>query len=783
MKRKRKPRRRTPSTLRRLSILALKFSICACLLGAGALTVYTLYVSEQVQERFAGRKWSIPSRVYSDTTLLYPGQPTTAEFLENTLKRLDYRPVKRLPAMPGEYRTGDSALEISLRPLTVPGRQRPGFPALIQLRGGRIESMRNTATGEPLYTLELEPAEVMLFFGPQREQRELIALQHMPRHLIHAVLATEDRRFYQHAGIDPVGILRAMLINMRHGSVRAGGSTITQQLAKCYFLTPQRTLLRKFKELCIALSIELGYSKDEILEMYLNEIYLGQKGTIAISGIAEAAKFYFGKSAEGLSVAEAATIAGLIRAPNRYSPYVNAERSRARRNAVLKAMAENGWLTPEHARAAGDAPLTTAGYTVRSRTAAYFMDHVARQLQEFYSADDLEGLGLSIYTTLDMQVQQAAEQALSRGLKRLEDRYPNFKTTDPEKKLQGAVVVLQPRTGTILAMVGGRDYGQSQFNRITQALRQPGSAFKPIVYLSALDSLTPASMLSNAPVTYTLHGREWSPKNYDDSAPPEMLLRDALAQSVNRPAVAAAMQTGLDRIIACARRLGITSALEPYPSMALGSFEVAPLELARAYCCFAADGLLPYPRALSLVADEQGRILNQRHMEIRQAATPAQAFLISSLLQSVVTDGTARSLRAMGCTFPSAGKTGTTDNKRDAWYVGFTPDIVALVWIGFDDGRSIHTTGSGAALPVWADMMLALPQHISGTWLPEPQGILRRTICKRSGLRPDAGACTETREEYFLNGSAPEQTCTLCRHDGDSNPVTNFMKGLYERLR
>ena len=446
-------------------------------------------------------------------------------------------------------------------------------------------------------------------------------------------------------------------------------------------------------------------------------------------------------------------------------------------------MQENGWLSAEDAAAACEAPVMTAGFTLQPRIAAYFMDYVAGQLHELYSADDLAALGLSIHTTLDAQVQRAAEQALERGLKRLEARFPDFKTRDPDKKLQGAIVVMQPRTGAILAMVGGRDYGESQFNRITQAYRQPGSAFKPIVYLSALDSMTPATMLANEPITYNLHGKLWSPKNYDDKAPGALLLRDALALSVNRAAVAAAMQTGLERVIDCARSLGITSELEPYPSMALGSFEIAPLELARAYCSFAADGLLPYPRALSMVTDEKGRILEQRHLEIKRATTPAKAFLISSLLQSVVSDGTARGLRSMGVAFPTAGKTGTTDDNRDAWYVGYTPDIVALVWVGFDDGRSSRSTGAAAALPIWADLMQAIPQHISGAWLAQPPGIVRLTICKRSGLAADSGACPETREEYFLAENAPDRTCTTCRGSGAVNRVQNVIKGLYERIR
>jgi penicillin-binding protein 1B len=781
-KTRKRPRRRTPSFARRLRSFAVRLAVYACLLVCVLLAVYTMYVSSYVQERFAGRRWSIPSKVYSDTTLLYPGQPATAAYLEDTLTRLEYRRVRHHPEEPGHYRVRPGAFEIALRALDIPGRRRNGFPVRITLAQGRIQSITNLKNSEDLFTLELEPEEIMLFYGPERIRRELVALDSIPPYLVHAVLAAEDHRFYEHHGIDPAGILRAAAVNIRHGSVRAGGSTITQQLAKCYFLTPQRTFTRKFKELCIALSMEQQYSKDEILEIYLNEIYLGQKGSVSINGIAEASKFYFGKAAGSLTAAEAATIAGLIRAPNTYSPYNDPRRCRMRRDDVLNAMLKQGWLRPDELQKALAAPVETAGYAAPTRTAPYFMDYVARQLHELYSPEDLAAMGLTIYTTLDTRVQAAAEQALARGLTRLESQYPKLKNPDPAKKLQGAIVVMQPRTGAILAMVGGRDYGTSQFNRITQASRQPGSAFKPIVYLSALDVLTPASLLSNEETTYDLHGRQWTPKNFDDRAPQQMLLRDALAMSVNRPAVAAAMQTGLDRIIANARALGISSPLEPYPSIALGAFEVVPLELARAYCSFAADGLLPYPRALSLVADENDRVLEQHHMEITQATTPAKAFLISSLLQSVVSDGTARSLAARGITFPSAGKTGTTDDSRDAWYIGYTPDLVALVWVGFDDARSMQTTGSGAALPIWADLMRAIPQHVSGSWLAQPPGIIQKTICLQSGLPAEPGVCRTVRDEYFLVENCPRQSCELCYNGTLHKGVKKFMKGLYDRL-
>ena len=649
----------------------------------------------------------------------------------------------------------------------------------IAFDGNRIISIVDLNSGHPMSILELEPEEIMLFFGPKRERRQLVSIDQVPQNVIHAVLAAEDHRFYEHKGLDPIGILRAIYTDLRHGSIRQGGSTITQQLVKNYFLSPERSLIRKFKEMFMSITIEMMYNKNEILEIYLNEIYMGQKGPEAINGIGEAAVFYFGKPVNQLSLAEAATLGGLIKGPNHYSPYINKDRCMKRRNVVLKAMYEQGWISDEELNTALALPVKAVGYESYGKKAPYFMDYLSDQLTALYSSQDLSSLGLSVYTTLDTQVQMAAENALKKGLDALEKSNPALSRTDPKKKLQGAIIVMQPKTGYVLAMVGGRNYSVSQFNRITQARRQPGSAFKPFVYLSGLDKFTPASILSNKPRTYEINGKEWTPQNYSPMMEECVTVREALAKSINLATVDLAMQVGIDHIVKTARSLGFSTPMKPYPSIALGSFEVIPLELARAYCPFAADGVLPFPLALKEVLDDSGNILEQRHMSIREVTTPEKAFIMSSLLQSVVEKGTASSLKKMGITFPVAAKTGTTNDYRDAWFVGYTPDILALIWVGFDDGDPIYATGSKAALPIWADLMNALPQYVSGEWFRMPPGVVRGIACPETRQQAVGDKCSHPMEEYFLAGHVPEGYCPVYRHGNSFERTFNGIKDHY----
>lgn len=771
--------RKTKKTHIRKRIFLKATGIVLVFAAAGAF-LYLWYLSYDIEKRFSGRRWSIPSRVFSDTTILYPGETFLRERLVAKLFRLGYRNVSHPPEQRGEIRVNGPVLELFLRDLKTPHQSRDGFPLRIRFEKDRIDSIDRIDTGQSIPLLELDPEELMLFFGPEREERRLISLNEVPKDLMHAVLAAEDARFFQHPGMDLFGIIRALVSNIRHGALREGGSTITQQLAKNYFLTHERTLSRKFKELLISLSIEAKYSKTEILEIYLNEIYLGNKGSVSVNGMGEASFFYFGKPVTDLSIPEAATLAGLIRAPNHYSPFTDKERAKRRRDAVLNSMFSHGWISDRELKVSLSQPVKTAEHETYAKQAPYFTDYLSQQLLSLYSQEALTTLGLSIFTTLDPEVQRAAEEALLRGLNRLEKSNPALLRRDSDKRLQGAVVVLQPRTGYILAMAGGRRYGETQFNRITQARRQPGSAFKPFVFLAGMEHYTPATMLSNEAKSYLIDGKEWRPENYSPVSETRMSMRTALAKSVNRATADLALKIGVDSIIATASSFEFSTPFPPYPSICLGSAEVIPMELARAYCAFAADGVLPNPVSLKEVVNEKEEILERRQLKIREATSPQKAFIMTSMLRSVTETGTARSLKDMGISFPVAGKTGTTNDFKDAWFVGYTPDILVLVWVGFDDGSPVKASGAAAALPIFADLMKAIPQYASGEWFQPPPGVADAMICPVSGDLATQN-CPTPFKEVFLQENVPREACRL--HSGDHGPVTDSFRKIIQDFK
>jgi len=754
-------KKRKKSSRRKRSIKRLIFKAIAGLTitAIAALAIYMVFLSYRIDKRFAGRLWDIPSKVYSDTTLLYKGQQINRALFIEKLTRLGYRETSRSAGRQGEMQISARGITIKLHEFHSPMYNQESLPVQIQLQENQVAAITNLDTGKPMALLELEPEELMQYYGPDRERRRLLSIRKLPPHVAYAVLAAEDSHFYKHPGVSFKGVLRAFVVNLRAGGIRQGGSTITQQLAKNYFLTPERTYSRKLKELLIALILEQKFDKSDILEIYMNDIYFGQEGSVAISGMGEAARFYFGKDASELSVAEAATLAGLIRGPNLYSPYKNPDKCLKRRNAVLLAMNQENWLKTDEFKAAMLKPMKPVGYTTSGRQAAYFMDYLTDQLTEFYSLQALSSEGLSIYTNIDTQAQAAAEKALERGLSRLEAANPRLKKSDPGKQLQGVIVVMQPKTGYIIAMAGGRDYGVSQFNRVALAMRQPGSAFKPFVYLTALDSHTPVSKLSNIPKTFMIDGKPWEPKNFNENTASEVTLREAFAESQNIATINLAFSVGLEHIADTADAFHLPIKKPPYPAMALGAMEITPLMLARAYCAFAADGLLPFPLTIRDVVDDTGKVLESRHAHIERLISPAKAYIMSDLMRSVVDIGTARSLKYQGINWPVAGKTGTTNDSRDAWFVGYTPDILALVWVGFDNGDSIKATGSVAALPIWADLMKMLPQYVSGEWFAVPAGVVTRTICTDSGMLANINCCPKTTEEIFLSETAPTQNC------------------------
>jgi penicillin-binding protein 1B len=716
-----------------------------------------------IEQRFTDLRWQIPSKMYSDTTLLFPGQQLNLKLLRAKVRRLGYlnsnQPVRRRGDMRWRVKSAHGSIDLYLQPLALAAHARGAFPVRIQISDSRINTIKRLDTGAELALLELAPELLKLFFGAQRIQRRLVAIEQAPRHFIEAVLTAEDKRFLDHHGVDPVGMLRALYSNWISWRWKQGGSTITQQLVKNLFLSREKILRRKLKEMLMALIVDVRYDKQTILEVYLNAIYLGQKGTISINGVGEAAAFYFGKEVAELTLAESATIAGLIKAPNYYSPHRHPERCRRRRDQILQAMYDAGKITNQAKTEHTAAAIQVRNFTEYEQQAPYFVDYLSTQLDRFYAKDVLTGKGITIVTTLDTEIQRAAEKALAEGLRRLEKRKPDLYRKNPLKRLQGAIVVLHPRTGALLALVGGRDYRISQFNRITQAKRQPGSTFKPFVFLAALDSHHAASWLPNRPQKYEIDGTVWQPRNLSMVSKNPISLREALALSVNQATVALAFEIGLHKVVQTTRQLGVTTPLQPYPSIALGSMEVIPLELARAYCAFAADGVLPNIHSLKTIYDAQGATIEQRYMQIQKVTAPGKAFIMNSLLKSVVTDGTAKGLRRYGVVFPVAGKTGTTSGFRDAWFVGYTQDLLALVWVGFDNGDSIQSTGASVALPIWASLMLAIAPQSSGRWFTPPPDVTERSICPVTGLLANGDHCPSPLREFFLIDRTPNEVC------------------------
>jgi penicillin-binding protein 1B len=720
--------------------------------------------SQMIILGFEGRRWILPSKVYAEPESLYPGLPLRLDDLQASLERLGYRSVQE-PTNPGQYRLKAPHIDIALREFRYPYRRQPARTIRISFARHMVRDIRDVRTDQAIGAVELEPQLVSEFFSAEREKRQLVKIADIPLHLIQAVIAIEDRRFYAHRGIDWIGILRATYRNVRAGGVTEGGSTLTQQLVKNFFLTPKRSIWRKGAEMIMAVMVEARYPKPVILELYLNEIYLGQRGSISINGVGEAARLYFRKDVKELTIAEAALLAGLIRAPHLYSPYKHAERALERRNRVLTAMLDTGHLAPEIYERALRTPLRVETVTLEINRAPYFVDFLREQLLQRYSVEDLTANNLTIFTSLDLRLQKAAQRALEAGLVRAKRRLGQ---AVEGREAQGALIAIQPQTGFIRALVGGRDYATSQFNRVTQARRQVGSVFKPIVYAAALESafrregrvITSLTRVEDVPTTFTHHGRRWSPRNYDGRYLGWVGPREALEQSLNVATVKFAEHVGFETVARYARRMGLQGKLDPLPALALGAFEASPLEVAQVYAVLANHGLRASPFSIKEVMTADGRVLEKHHIGVEESLQPATAFLVTDFLAGVFERGTARSARRAGFHWTAAGKTGTTDEGRDAWFAGYTPELLVVVWVGYDDSRPLGLTGAQAALPIWVDFMkAALVGRPSQAFHPPP-GLVQVTVDPASGDVAHAGCPTHI-TEIFIEGTEPKRFCSL----------------------
>ncbi|HKJ25452.1 MAG TPA: PBP1A family penicillin-binding protein [Myxococcota bacterium] len=736
----------------------------ACFAFGVYVAVGVVRLDREVVARFEGRTFQVPSRVLSQPSVLYPGLDWKKSDLRGTLARLGYRRVRGVRPEPGQYEWEGNLVRLHLRAFDHPTRGEPDRKLEIGLGERRIRTLTDSR-GRPLGAVPLEPELVGLYYGPDREQRELVRLDDLPPALVDAILAVEDQRFPSHSGVDPRRIAGALLANLEAGGITQGGSTLTQQLVKNFFLQPERTYTRKLQEAVMALLVEWHYEKPEILEAYLNEIYLGQRGPTAVHGMGQAARLYFGKSARDLDLPECALLAAIIQSPNANSPYRNPDRAVERRNLVLDLMLKQGRIDRTSWRHAKEQPLLVAEVTPDPRDARYFMAALQRQLPEHYDRDVLATEGLRIHATIDLRMQLAAAAALREGLESLEQRYPRIRRDDPLARVQGCVVALRPQTGEVLALVGGRDFGVSQFDRCSQAHRPAGSVFKPFVYLAALeeerrggDGITLASFLSDEPLQVSTPSGVWAPENYDHRFHGRVPVREALERSMNVATARLAQKVGIERVVEVARRLGIESELPAVPSLALGTADVSPLEMARAYATLANGGVRPVVRTFDEVVDGEGRQIERRRLDFERVLDEGTAYLATSLLQGVIARGTGRGVAKYGLSGALAGKTGTSDEERDAWFVGFTPELVVAVWVGFDAPQSLGLSGSSAALPIWARFVLdATGGEIRGAFLP-PQGVERIAIDPETGARALRG-CPRRRDEYFLVGTAPEATC------------------------
>jgi penicillin-binding protein 1B len=705
--------------------------------------------------------------IHSAGQALEPGVSVRAIDLVGILARLGYTETKAVPTAPGQYRRAGGAWDIYLREETA----RVG----LEVSGERIA--RVTRDGKEAQGAALE-GEVLTGGADQPgEEYRPIKLAEASKVLIDAVIAIEDHRFFEHGALDLRSLARAVWVNARAGKVTEGGSTITQQLIKNRLLTPDRTMVRKLREAWLATLVEWRYSKSQILEAYLNEIYLGQRGSLAIRGVGAASRAYFAKEAHQLTPGEAALLAGMVRAPNTYSPVLNPERARQRRDVVLGRMHELNTLDAAAYERARKEPVRALARPRPGQPAPYFTDHARQEMEERF------GSGTRIVTTIDLTLQRFAENAVAGGLDQLESRYAKLRRSDPRARLQAALIALDPTTGEIRAYVGGRDYQASQFDRVTLARRQPGSAFKPFVYLAAIRPragalpFTAATMVEDAPITLTVNGKPWSPRNYEDRYEGRVSVRRALEQSLNGATVRIAQVVGAPAIAETAKAFGLVQKATAIPSLALGALEVTPIDLAAAYIPFAGGGLGPAAiRSVRAVYQADGSPSAVADDAAPSAViTPGEAYLMTSLLQGVIRSGTARTAQSLAASSEIAGKTGTTNEGRDAWFVGYSSRLVAAVWVGFDDGEPHGLSGAAAALPIWTQFMKQALDAYPAPPFAVPPGITTANIDTSNG-RLAGESCPHTAREIFLIGTEPER-CT--EHSG----ITYRVESWWNRVR
>ncbi|WP_426415880.1 penicillin-binding protein 1B [Aestuariirhabdus sp. LZHN29] len=763
--RRRRKRQKNAGSRKKLILSTLfKLSLVMAVVGFFVLA----YLDAAVVSRFEGKKWAIPAKVYASPLELYAGALLDADGALEQLKLLGYQAVAQVRRAGQVSRSGDR-IELYSRGFRFPDGREPSQRLVVEFSGGRVASLRSAA-GTDVGVVRMEPLLIGGIYPANNEDRLLVKLSQLPSTLIPALLAVEDRSFYQHAGVSPKSIARALMVNLSAGGVRQGGSTLTQQLVKNFYLSGERSLWRKGIEALMALLLEFHYSKDEILETYINEIYLGQQGSRAIHGFGLASEFYFGQPVAELSLERAALLVGLVKGASYYDPRRHPERARARRNLVIDQLVKQGGATAAQGERAKRMPLgviSRPGGQGNLYTA--YLDLVKRQLRRDYREQDLTSEGLKIFTSLSPLAQRRAQRSLQRTLSRV---------APGDEKTEGAIVVTSPVTGEVLALVGGRKAGYAGFNRALDAVRPIGSLIKPAVYLAALEQPRRYSLitpLDDGDFSVALSRDDvWQPQNFDHKGHGMVPLHEALSRSYNQAAARLGMEIGVPAVQEVLRRLGVLRPLTDYPALILGAASMSPIEVATIYQTIASNGFEVPLRSIRAVVTGGGDPLSRYPLAVQQQFSPAAVHLIQYGLMEVMREGTGRSAyRYLPNNLRIAGKTGTTNDLRDSWFAGYSADRLAVVWLGRDDNRSTQLTGSSGALRVWSDYMA---QGSRESLRPtEIEGIDYVWVEPDTGKRSGAG-CAGARYMPFITGSEPSSS-SICRIQG---PVVDWFRTWFD---
>ncbi len=710
-------------------------------------TLYVIWLDYRVVDRFTGRLWSLPARVFARPLELYVGKKITVEELLFELESLDYQGVTQPPARTGRFHHWDSHFEIKTRAFRFWDGSEESNEIRIDINGDTVSGLHDLYTRKAITVIRLDPVYITGIFPAHGEDRILVRLDNAPDMFLQMLVMVEDRRFFEHLGIDPKSIARALVENIKAGKTVQGGSTITQQLVKNMFLTADRNLWRKMNEAIMALLLEFHYDKDQILETYLNEVYLGQDSERAIHGFGLASDFYFGKSLAELDLDQMAVLVGMVKGASYYNPVRNPVRATERRNTVIDVVLENGLISEGQANYQKNKELVVTSRNKRSLYPA-FINLVQRQLIRDYDAEDLKSEGLQIFTTLDPYIQQATEKSIRSTVPALDRQ---------SEELQAAAVVASADSGEVLALVGDRNPSFAGFNRALDAQRHIGSLMKPVIYLTAVkqkEKYTLGSLLSDTQLRVEGEDKKiWEPENYDKEFHGDVIMYEALLKSYNIPAARLGLELGLSNISDTLRQLGSNKILPPYPSITLGAVDMSPFEIASIYQTFAANGFHSPLRSVRAVLDSEGTPLKRYELDVKRETDPAAIALINFVLNRVTHSGTAKGL-SQDLDIEVAGKTGTSDNLYDSWFAGFSRDKVAVVWLGFDDQRPTGLTGSSGAMRVWkrifkdisaSSVNLELPEQISMFWIDQP-----------TGLRSDK-RCENAVELPYIRGSEPNE--------------------------